>query len=212
MSSRAGQSRRNKRVRTSFNTRKRESPVWGLSRIYAGARGCSSSFFTHRCQMRSLFLCRRSLSSRVEIRTVLGGAFDSRGREPRNIGTSSIAGASGRKVGFLLLSTGSHTNARVAQLVEHSTDTRAVVGSTPTACTNDVRRGLLRAFTRLCRPQRCPASRRDREAGSRKSASDGEQIMRDHWTGPCITCPVSFSLLRWPLWTFPHTSAVRGLP
>lgn len=40
-------------------------------------------------------------------------------------------GTPGRNWGFLILSPG----ASVAQLVEHSTDTRAVVGSNPTTCT-----------------------------------------------------------------------------
>ena len=36
--------------------------------------------------------------------------------------------------------------ARLAQLVEHSTDTRAVLGSTPRACTNDRNSALQQDF------------------------------------------------------------------
>ena len=45
----------------------------------------------------------------------------------------------GKEIGFLLecRGTGKILCARVAQLVEHPTDTRAVLGSTPRACTQD---------------------------------------------------------------------------
>ncbi len=70
--------------------------------------------------------------------------------------------------------------ARIAQLVERPTDTRKVLGSTPSARTKYRNTCPAAGFLILCEAQRCEPSRANREPGSRNFDCGGRRNICDH--------------------------------